>query len=919
MSKMCVLLATILVSAGVRAGNVYYVNPDPTKGSDSYDGTKAELEEGTIHGPKQTLTGAMAIEGLAEGDVVWAAEGTYDSKQKGVYRVWVPAGVTLKASGSRESTIIVGAAADGVETDADPFGCGAGAVQCVYLAARARLVGFTVSGGCGTSWADSVAGAGVTGSTQNGEDASVVMDCVITGCVAGRGAGLNSVTAVRCKVFGNRGKKMGAAAYFVDAYNCLFAGSLSADSLYDVQNARLFNCRVSSGSVHNSTVYNSYVYNDRGNNSFFYSTYSSKSGSENSTYGTGTLKTWQNAVDADQRPDPTPNAYYGINLGRLSAYEGLTPAINEDYLLASDYAGGQRVYNGQIDIGCGEYDPRGDFAAALSASDLFAVEQVSGGATLASSTVTISAGETMTTAWNIPASLTKVCTFTLLASASGTAVLSVYLDDAEEPLFTVTAADGEKTLSYEKVGANSLRFVVTGEGAAAVRAFTMDHANDYYVDAARGNDAWTGTADWEHRDETTVPVTGPRKTLQAMVSLYAANHGDVIHAAEGEYKSGSYGAYRFYDSKGGVTLKASGARDKTFIIGQEDPTGTYGCGNNALICAYLLANSRLEGFTVCGGRGQLFDKSKYGAGVWGANNSSLVVDCMISNCVSGRAAGVYNGTAVRCEFVGNRVSTTGTSLMSGKAYNCYFHGSLSPGKYDVYDSKIYNCTVEKGGYVLNTVAYNSRFGRDAGGGTYCFCAWSSKADDSASTFDAGCYQSTLYDLDVNARPTASTVIDVDRGNWVLYEDAASGANLSFLQADFAGGQRVYNNGKVDVGCGEYDWRGDFGAALGCRGEIAVVQSDPSVKIAGPRALSFAGGDGIALAWTWSDAIDRSFTVAGTATVTVDGVVATADDGVYTIPGEDGGTHDVRIVAASDADVVTISRFRRNSGMILLLR
>ena len=30
-----------------------------------------------------------------------------------------------------------------------------------------------------------------------------------------------------------------------------------------------------------------------------------------------------------------------------------------------DYAGGQRIYNGQIDIGCGEYDFRTDFAGTL--------------------------------------------------------------------------------------------------------------------------------------------------------------------------------------------------------------------------------------------------------------------------------------------------------------------------------------------------------------------------------------------------------------------------------------------------------------------------------------------------------------------------------------------------------------------------
>ena len=68
--------ALIFLASLPAAARDFYVNADPAKASDDYDGTAPEWAGGDSKtGPKLTLQGAMEIPGLTSGDMVHAAAG----------------------------------------------------------------------------------------------------------------------------------------------------------------------------------------------------------------------------------------------------------------------------------------------------------------------------------------------------------------------------------------------------------------------------------------------------------------------------------------------------------------------------------------------------------------------------------------------------------------------------------------------------------------------------------------------------------------------------------------------------------------------------------------------------------------------------------------------------------------------------
>ncbi len=52
-----------------------------------------------------------------------------------------------------------------------------------------------------------------------------------------------------------------------------------------------------------------------------------------------------------------------------------------------------------------------------------------------------------------------------------------------------------------------------------------------------------------------------------------------------------------------------------------------------------------------------------------------------------------------------------------------------------------------------------------------------------------------------------------------------------LKLDLEGGQRVYN-GAVDVGCGEYDWRNDYGKKLSKYAEVEIASTNVALRSEG---------------------------------------------------------------------------------------
>ena len=113
--------------------------------------------------------------------------------------------------------------------------------------------------------------------------------------------------------------------------------------------------------------------------------------------------------------------------------------------------------------------------------------------------------------------------------------------------------------------------------------------------------------------------------------------------------------------------------------------------------------------------------------------------------------------------------------------------------------------------------------------------------------------------------------------------------------DLCGGQRVYN-GKIDIGPGEYDWRGIFSGKLRRRG-IDVEAASSSVVAAGDAGLSLGSGDSVTLALTFGADGECSFKVesSGLVAVTADGVMLSPVGGVYSFSGNAEDVHTVTIV------------------------
>ena len=203
----------------------------------------------------------------------------------------------------------------------------------------------------------------------------------------------------------------------------------------------------------------------------------------------------------------------------------------------------------------------------------------------------------------------------------------------------------------------------------AAAAVTLAYGEDYYVDANYGNDAWDGTTA-VIPDLATIDaggtIAGPRKTLHAMMSDERVVAGDTVWAAEGNYNEGGTvngegTTINRVQVKGGVMLRASGSRDKTFISGANGTENKYTAG--ATRCVFFLPPVNeadgygiVKGFTIRKGRtapGRTGDDGKevaeYGGGTTG--------DGLVSECVfddngdkSGRGGSMYKGYAIRCRF-----------------------------------------------------------------------------------------------------------------------------------------------------------------------------------------------------------------------------------------------------------------------------
>ena len=324
--------------------------------------TLASLPSMTIHAaPGVYSNGCMATVGTYTYNKV-----AYDETN----RVVVAEGVTLVSEQGPAVTFI-----EGADSTSPIIGgrCGPDSMRCVYMQKNTTLRGFTLRNGSTVSLAGSSSAYG--GGVRATDSTCNVIDCVISNCYSWQGSAAANGRYLRCYVVHNR---CGSFAAGIDGAsliaNCVFKGN-GAYSIH--QFTRALNCTflpgvqcatVRNGSAGLHQIYNSVIGGYIGTHVAYTNcifTDVSKLEGNGNTFGDCEISTpAQYAFDADNRPVFGSNG--GIDNEKARAYyeEFVVPAFGKE--AAYDFARGQRIYNGALDLGAGEYDCRPAFAKRIS-------------------------------------------------------------------------------------------------------------------------------------------------------------------------------------------------------------------------------------------------------------------------------------------------------------------------------------------------------------------------------------------------------------------------------------------------------------------------------------------------------------------------------------------------------------------------
>ena len=843
-------------------GADYYV--DANYGNDAWDGTTAAIPDqatidagGTIAGPRKTLHAMMSDDCVQVGDTVWAAEGDYkeggtvNGEGTTINRVQVKGGVMLRASGSRDKTFISGA--NGTENK-----YAAGATRCVFFLPPVKeedgygiVKGFTIRKG------RTAPGRMVLNEKNEEEEVKeygggttgdgLVSDCVFNanGDKPARGGSMYKGYAIRCRFksvdngfHGYKGSWI-ISSVFDDArpydeckvVNCTFMGSSNT------RDCDTYNCLFIGTGASGS---NQGIKQDDG-------TYGSQTIHRHvfsrSEFHSGACTVDDACRVVSEAETPYDETTYRplagsvvIDAGNTSYYVGTTnkPAWKYGRWLAeaaTDYYGNDRIVNGKIDVGCGERQS-GSSLMITDESDGLTVDGAEKGLSQISDSTEITFSRTFTS--------DKLCMGVIV--------------NGEFHSFGGTTSDVPYVVTHP--GGDKFDYSITA-------VYETDQ-KDWYV-SPDGDNANKGY----HRN-------CPRKTLDKAMELATEDAGHVVHAAAGTYDSFAEGE-EYASANSRVTVKAGVGLvadewplKETVIKGASDTTSEtadkYGNGPNAVRCVTVMKNGYVRGFKLTDGRTDNTEDAKAertcGGGAY-LKESAALIDCEITG----------NGT-------GHRGSVAYSSDSFGWLIRCYVHDNHKKGgNYQIYDrtclvdtyvdggdntayycrasSIILNSTIAQGGARAwnNLYAYNSYLaGVSHTGGKFSLnnCALMTTREyesdiDGERIVDVNntCFYNVEKDdnIDADHRPKTAASVLVDAGVKDYYDTHFPTQFEQFKNRDVADGQRVYN-GKIDIGCGEYDFRGDFARMLGSRGMIEEM--GPNVTTNALRNVVVPEGESIAV-------------------------------------------------------------------------
>jgi len=350
---------------------------DAVNGNDDYCGLYTNFAF-------KTLAAAAAV-AKKSGDKILVAPGVYNEggmnhSTLGSNRVVVASGVLLEGYGGAAVTTIEGKISTS-RTD----GCGPDSMRAVRMESGAVMKGFTVTKGrCNYPIPGGVNnngnGAGVNGGTS--------VECVFSNNVASyRGNAASSATLLRCHIGNDPDDKVGgdysvySGVVLIDCLHDSNKNGYSGVASYNTTYVRGYSSGTEASSV---TAYNSVFLGVSPSYCHMYSCISTKaqSGTIVNSDGRSVFSVPAASLPYERGTYRPLSTSLAVDAGKSSYYGYATNGWSKLRMsfVGPDYAGGQRVYNGAIDAGCGEYDWRDGFTEHFATRGV-SVEAASGNVT----------------------------------------------------------------------------------------------------------------------------------------------------------------------------------------------------------------------------------------------------------------------------------------------------------------------------------------------------------------------------------------------------------------------------------------------------------------------------------------------------------------------------------------------------------
>jgi hypothetical protein len=161
---------------------------------------------------------------------------------------------------------------------------------------------------------------------------------------------------------------------------------------------------------------------------------------------------------------------------------------------------------------------------------------------------------------------------------------------------------------------------------------------------------------------------------------------------------------------------------------------------------------------------------------------------------------------------------------------------------------------------------------------------------------------------------------IDAGVHSYYNDNFPADWVMFKMFDLCGGQRVYGEGKIDVGAGEFDWRNAFAKALH-PSKATVTEASAGVRSL-DGDLTLGGGDRLVVNWQVASEckteLHTSLAGEGKVSVLLDGEPLQLDSSGVTAFVVKAGTHKLEF-AYSGEGTFGISSIKCKAGLTVFVR